>query len=325
MRRRRAIPDARLASAALGASILALPATAAAVGDAASTGAGDAPPIQDNVKSRAIRFGHDVVVTGQAPALTGHTLGLEFASAGSAAWRQIATSRVGGNGGFRLSAALKRSGAVKVTDTTPKTPGGPGRPLARGAGATRAPATRPQRVSVEAAIRVARRRIDVLGEAAVHLRGRLLPGAAGRRVVLQLRRDGRWVTVVRARTGGRGGFDLRYRAGTPGHQGARIRFAGDRYNAASATGVGEVTVFARSTASWYDDAGTTACGFHAYYGVANLSRPCGTRVRLAYGSRKVTATVDDRGPYAGGREWDLNQNTAAALGFGGVAPVWSSS
>jgi rare lipoprotein A (peptidoglycan hydrolase) len=36
----------------------------------------------------------------------------------------------------------------------------------------------------------------------------------------------------------------------------------------------------------------------------------------------VTATVDDRGPYVGGRDWDLNQNTAAALGFGGVGTVW---
>jgi rare lipoprotein A (peptidoglycan hydrolase) len=34
--------------------------------------------------------------------------------------------------------------------------------------------------------------------------------------------------------------------------------------------------------------------------------------------------VDDRGPFVGGRDWDLNQNTAAALGFGGVGAVWTS-
>jgi len=28
------------------------------------------------------------------------------------------------------------------------------------------------------------------------------------------------------------------------------------------------------------------------------------------------------GPYVEGRDWDLNQNTAAALGFGGVGTVW---
>jgi rare lipoprotein A (peptidoglycan hydrolase) len=38
----------------------------------------------------------------------------------------------------------------------------------------------------------------------------------------------------------------------------------------------------------------------------------------------VSATVDDRGPYVGGRDWDLNQKTASALGFSGVGQVWSS-
>jgi rare lipoprotein A (peptidoglycan hydrolase) len=39
----------------------------------------------------------------------------------------------------------------------------------------------------------------------------------------------------------------------------------------------------------------------------------------------VNAVVDDRGPFVGGRDWDLNQNTAAALGFQGVGTVWSTS
>ena len=71
--------------------------------------------------------------------------------------------------------------------------------------------------------------------------------------------------------------------------------------------------------------GDTACGFHAYYGVASTSLPCGAKVAFLYGGRTVTATVDDRGPYVGGRDWDLNQNTAGALGFDGVASVWSSA
>jgi rare lipoprotein A (peptidoglycan hydrolase) len=60
----------------------------------------------------------------------------------------------------------------------------------------------------------------------------------------------------------------------------------------------------------------------------NLSKPrltsCGTQVALRYNGRSVTATVDDRGPYVAGRDWDLNQNTAAALGFGGVGTIWWS-
>jgi len=34
--------------------------------------------------------------------------------------------------------------------------------------------------------------------------------------------------------------------------------------------------------------------------------------------------VIDRGPYVGGREWDLTGATARRLGFGGVGVVWSS-
>jgi rare lipoprotein A (peptidoglycan hydrolase) len=77
-------------------------------------------------------------------------------------------------------------------------------------------------------------------------------------------------------------------------------------------------------ASWYDDAGNTACGFHATDGVASKSLPCGTKVTFAYHGRTVTAVVDDRGPFVSGRSFDLNQNTAAALGFNGVDTVWSS-
>ena len=58
--------------------------------------------------------------------------------------------------------------------------------------------------------------------------------------------------------------------------------------------------------------------------MANKSLPCGTKVTFRHGGREVTATVDDRGPFVGGRSWDLNQNTAAALGFGGVGPVLAS-
>lgn len=79
-------------------------------------------------------------------------------------------------------------------------------------------------------------------------------------------------------------------------------------------------------ASWYDDGGTHCCGFYAYYGVADcgymgLCIPQGTRVEFVYGGRRIVATVDDHGPYANGASFDLNQNTAAALGFQGVGTV----
>jgi len=78
-------------------------------------------------------------------------------------------------------------------------------------------------------------------------------------------------------------------------------------------------------ASWYYDEGNTACGFHAEYGVANKTLPCGTKVTIRYGDREVVATVDDRGPYVYGRDFDLSQTTAAALGMSGVVTVYAST
>jgi rare lipoprotein A (peptidoglycan hydrolase) len=59
-------------------------------------------------------------------------------------------------------------------------------------------------------------------------------------------------------------------------------------------------------------------------GVAHKTLPCGTKLRLRYGSRTVAVRVIDRGPYVGGREFDLTAATKAALGFGSTGTVLSS-
>jgi hypothetical protein len=194
------------------------------------------------------------------------------------------------------------------------------RGVRRGSVSTGAPVP----VDVTARMRVRSRPISVLGGQAVLIRGRLLPARAGRKVSLQGRQDGQWRTLTSTRTGGAGRFVLRYAAGAAGQEPIRVKFAGDRVNGRSTAGVGQLTVYREAGASWYNDGGNTACGFHAYYGVANRTLPCGTKVALRFNGRSVNATVDDRGPYVGGRDWDLNQNTASALGFGGVGTVWSS-
>jgi rare lipoprotein A (peptidoglycan hydrolase) len=187
-----------------------------------------------------------------------------------------------------------------------------------------APTSAPVPVEVAAKLRVRPRPISVLGGQAVLVRGRLLPGVAGRKVTLQGRQDGHWQTLTSTRTRTAGRFALRYVADVARQESIRVKFAGDRTNGRSTASVGQMTVYRQAGASWYEDGGSTACGFHAHYGVANRTLPCGTRVALRYNGRAVTATVDDRGPYVGGRDWDLNQNTASALGFGGVGTVWSS-
>ena len=74
-------------------------------------------------------------------------------------------------------------------------------------------------------------------------------------------------------------------------------------------------------ASWYYDEGSTASGEHNYYGIAHKTLPFGTEVEIEYNGNTIIAVVDDRGPYVSGRSFDLNQNCAAALGFGGVGTI----
>jgi hypothetical protein len=215
-------------------------------------------------------------------------------------------------GGYRLAAPLHRTGTVRVVDLS-----------AASAASARIASTSPQQVKVSAALRVPQRAFASRGGGAVTVHGRMLPGVGGRVVRLQAGRGHGWRTVATTSTRRGGAFTLRY---TPhgGPAGLRVRFAGDRENASASAAAGTIAQYFASTASWYNDGGATGCGFHATYGVANKSLPCGAKVRFIYGGRSVVATVDDRGPYVGGRTWDLNQNTAAALGFGGVGTVWAS-
>jgi len=61
-------------------------------------------------------------------------------------------------------------------------------------------------------------------------------------------------------------------------------------------------------------------------GVANKTLPCGTHVRVCLNRSGpcVDVTVVDRGPYVTGREYDLTEATARAIGFmsRGVGPIW---
>lgn len=56
-------------------------------------------------------------------------------------------------------------------------------------------------------------------------------------------------------------------------------------------------------------------------GIAMKTMPLGTVVELSYNGRIVTAVVNDRGPYAGNRQIDLQPAVAHALGFDGVGVV----
>lgn len=70
-----------------------------------------------------------------------------------------------------------------------------------------------------------------------------------------------------------------------------------------------------AVASWYEDAGATACGTHYALGFASRTLPCGQRVRFCRTDRHcATGTVQDRGPFIAGRLFDFNAGLKAATG-----------
>lgn len=335
MRPRRTMRTPRPIHAVTGALLLAVPTSAAAL----TAGQADAQSaIQIDVPSKHVSYGRHVAVTGAAPAQdAGQTLQLEFERSGATGWERLASTRIAGDGHFRFVTPLRRSGALRAvpagqppaprSDAT--TPDGSTTTTTSSGGAS--PALSPSSahsVAVGSKLSVPKRSISTLDGDAVHVRGHLLPGIGGRKVRLEGHSGGRWRLLSTDWTGRSGAFDIRYRpTDTTGAGGEplRVGFRGDRENDHAVQSAGKVTTFDQSVASWYEDGGSTACGFHAGMGVANKSLPCGTKVTFRYGGHTVTATVDDRGPYVGGRTWDLNQNTAGALGFGGVGTVWSTS
>jgi rare lipoprotein A (peptidoglycan hydrolase) len=83
--------------------------------------------------------------------------------------------------------------------------------------------------------------------------------------------------------------------------------------------------FESAVASYYDYGGasTGACGALRADGVANRTMPCGLRLTMC-AARCAPATVDDRGPYVAGRDFDLSLSLAQAIGFdfgAGVATI----
>lgn len=74
-------------------------------------------------------------------------------------------------------------------------------------------------------------------------------------------------------------------------------------------------------ASWYGaelQGSPTASGepYNPWgYTAAHETLPSGTELSVSYGGRSVQVTVNDRGPYVGGRDLDLSQGAATDLGL----------
>jgi rare lipoprotein A len=262
--------------------------------------------------------GGRIAVTGAtSPSASGQEVELQFAPAGGSRWHNLRHTRVDSAGRFRFLVRLRRSGALRVSGTTVSAEAAPA--------AVAIPPSHPRPVSVSSLLRLHAGSFDLLSGQQLTVGGALLPGLRGQHVRLEAGAGSRWSLLSVVRTDSRGGFHFHVPVEQLGREDLRVAFAGDRFNADTAGAAGAVTVFRQAEASWYQDGGSTACGFHAFYGVASRTLPCGTQVTFRLGGRSVTATVDDRGPYVYSRDFDLNQNTAGALGFGGVGAVWATA
>lgn len=94
--------------------------------------------------------------------------------------------------------------------------------------------------------------------------------------------------------------------------------------------IGRATVggsWQSARASWYGPGfygRRTASGAVLTQGMMNVahrSMAFGTRIQFEYSGRTCIAVVNDRGPFVGGRTFDLGPGTAQALGFSGVGTV----
>jgi rare lipoprotein A (peptidoglycan hydrolase) len=193
-----------------------------------------------------------------------------------------------------------------------------------GAGAASAPAQTTAAAGPTASIAsvaVAKKRLNVRSGRSAVVRGAVQPAAAGFVASLQVRRNGRWYTIDRDRTGTSGRYVLRDRRRAPMSVPVRVHVRGtaDR----TRRKLGRLNVYRVALASWYGPGfygRQTGCGGTLGYGelgVAHKTLPCGAKVTLRHRGRRVRVPVIDRGPYAGAREYDLTAATARKLRFRG--------
>lgn len=191
--------------------------------------------------------------------------------------------------------------------------------------ATLVPVKKLKKPRAKARFQLSRRHVTV-GEP-VRLKGLVRPGGKRKfKVVVRGPKGG----VLSSRTSRFGRYRDRWRPSKPGIYRLRA-YAG--HNGRARAGIGPrrtVTVYRPAHASWYGPGfygNRTACGqtlTSGMLGVAHKTLPCGTRVRLRHGNKRVTVRVIDRGPYIPGRDFDLTYATKKRLGFGDLGTIYVS-
>jgi rare lipoprotein A len=298
----RRIRRRRRSAAALALLPVAILATTTSITIAAQT---SAPSARISASDRIVPFGERFRLAGSVPGASGMKIQIKFRARGARQWRLIDTVRADARGTYRDHERARRTGLYMAVPAH-----------------AAASAPEPVKVRSRAAFHVGSHAL-ILGHG-MRLDGVARPG--GRRPLKVIARgpDG---GVQREFTSRHGQFGLRWRPNRTGNY--RLRAYPGR-NSRALGGISparRVTVYRYALASWYGPGlygNATACGRTlepGMLGVANKSLPCGTKVRLRYHGRSVTVPVIDRGPYAGGREYDLTAATKHRLGFPDVGTL----
>lgn len=232
-----------------------------------------------------------------------------------------------------IRAALAVGAAWALTAAVPALAAAPtsgGVPLASTAVATStetpAPAA-PRAVAAAPRIRVTDSRTVAVVGAQVAYAGKVAHAGRGRIVRLELRRGSDWKVAARDRISTKGRFRVSTEVMRVGDRATRLRIVGRTGAPGTVQRVKRVHGFRRAVASYFGPGlygSALACGGRlstSTNGVAHKSLPCGTRLTLRVGGRQVDVRVVDRGPYIGGREFDLTAATRNRLGFGDVGTV----
>lgn len=274
-------------------------------------------------QKRSVTIGNRVLMRGRFPDAPNATVEIRFQAAGHKRFERVATTRTGPGGYYDVRVQPRGTGLWRADLADP----------ARVAQASSNQLGAQPRVDARSDSERIRVRSKVKADVSTHnatigrsvkVKGRVAP--VGRRSV-EITAGGREIDT-RANRHGR--FEVSWRPPSTGTYKVTAKAHGDRVAAGSSDGAGKVTVYRPAAASWYGPGlygNRTACGqtlTPGTLGVANKTMPCGTKLKLRYGSRTVTVRVIDRGPYAAGREFDLTYATKQRLGFPDTGTVYTS-
>ena len=166
---------------------------------------------------------------------------------------------------------------------------------------------------------------NVMAGKSVKVTGTVKPAVDGQQVVVHVPGKDK-VT----RTGPGGKFQVKFGVGGAGEYKVSASAQGTDTTTGSDSRAVKVTAYRPAQASWYGPGlygNGLACGgtlTPGTIGVAHKSLPCGTQLTLRYHGNSVKVEVIDRGPYVGGREFDLTAATKQRLGFPSTGTVLTS-